>query len=508
MAPKPLEPGDPLRLGRFELLGRLGEGGQGVVYLGRGPGPGEERVAVKVLRSSVDPTVLERLGRELDAVHQVQPFVTAGVIEASVAGDLRYIVSEFIDGPSLQERVMTSGPLREGELQRLAVGTATALTAIHGAGVVHRDFKPANVLLGPDGPRVVDFGIARLTDVSTMTSGLIGTPTYMAPEQLAGDRPTSAVDVWAWGVTMIFAATGRSAFGADTVPAVMHRIMYTEPDLTGLPASLTPAVRECLEKDPQRRPSARDLLLRLVDPSVPFSAVVPTRPVAGPGDAARTGPLRAEPPGTEPLPSDSIYTDPRRPGPGFPADSVPAMAGSAMPYGSPTRPARSRRGLVVAAGSGAVVAALIVAGVLLLTKHPATSGGSAANSPTVSTSAPSQASSSAPASASATGPTVPAAFAGTWTGTATMSVIGVSGVSLTDPITFTFVAGARTIAETNQSCVNTLTLTGQTGQVLTFSEPQTVQCVAGTVTFTQHGANLAYRWTDNVEQNTALLHKT
>jgi serine/threonine protein kinase len=509
MAPKPLEPGDPLRLGRFELLGRLGEGGQGVVYLGRGPGPGEERVAVKVLRSSVDPTVLERLGRELDAVHQVQPFVTAGVIEASVAGDLRYIVSEFIDGPSLQERVMTSGPLREGELQRLAVGTATALTAIHGAGVVHRDFKPANVLLGPDGPRVVDFGIARLTDVSTMTSGLIGTPTYMAPEQLAGDRPTSAVDVWAWGVTMIFAATGRAAFGADTVPAVMHRIMYTEPDLTGLPASLTPAVRECLEKDPQRRPSARDLLLRLVDPSVPFPAVVPTRPVAGPGEAARTGPLRPGPPGTEPLPPDSIYTDPRRPGPGFPADSVPAMAGSQFaPGGPPTRPARSRRGLAVAAGSGAVVAALIVAGVLLLTKHPATSAGSAANSPTVSTSAPSQASSSAPASAPATGPTVPAAFAGTWTGTATMSVIGVSGVSLTDPITFTFMAGARTIAENNQSCVNTLTLTGQTGQVLTFSEPGTVQCVAGTVTFTQHGADLAYRWTDNVEQNTALLHKT
>ena len=348
MAPKPLEPGDPLRLGRFELLGRLGEGGQGVVYLGRGTGPGEERVAVKVLRSSVDPTVLERLGRELDAVHQVQPFVTAGVIEASAAGDLRYIVSEFIDGPSLQERVMTSGPLREGELQRLAVGTATALTAIHGAGVVHRDFKPANVLLGPDGPRVVDFGIARLTDASTMTSGLIGTPTYMAPEQLAGDRPTSAVDVWAWGVTMIFAATGRSAFGADTVPAVMHRIMYTEPDLTGLPASLLPAVRECLEKDPQRRPSARDLLLRLVDPSVPFPAVVPTRPVAGPGEAARTGPLRPGPPGTEPLPSDSVYTDPRRPGPGFPADSVPAMAGSAMAVWAahPTSavPARAGRG--------------------------------------------------------------------------------------------------------------------------------------------------------------------
>jgi len=504
MPPKPLEPGDPPRLGRFELLGRLGEGGQGVVYLGRGTGPGEERVAVKVLRSSVDPTVLERLGRELDAVHQVQPFVTAGVIEASVEGDLRYIVSEFIDGPSLQERVMTSGPLRGGELQRLAVGTATALTAIHGAGVVHRDFKPANVLLGPDGPRVVDFGIARLTDASTMTSGIIGTPSYMAPEQLAGARPTSAVDVWAWGVTMIFAATGRSAFGADTVPAVMHRIMYSEPDLAGVSASLIPAVRECLEKDPQRRPSARDLMLRLVDPSMPLPSVADTRPAAGVGEAARTGPLYPQPPRTEPLPSDSLHTDPLRPGPAFPVDSVPGM-----PSGPPARPARSRRGLAVAAGSGAVVAALVVAGVLLLTKHPATSGGSGINSPTVSTSAPSQGSSSAPAStAPATGPTIPSAFAGTWSGTATISVIGVSGLGLSNPITFMFVTGATTISETNQSCVNTLTLTGKTATVLTFNEPQTTQCVAGTVTFTLNGTKLAYRWTGGGEQNVADLHRT
>jgi len=141
MPSKPLEPGDPARLGRFKLLGRLGEGGQGVVYLGRGTNPGEERVAVKVLRSTVDANVLERLARELDAIHQVQPFVTAGVIEASAEGDRRYVVSEFIDGPSLQERVDERGPLPAGDLQRLAVGTATALTAIHGAGVVHRDFK-------------------------------------------------------------------------------------------------------------------------------------------------------------------------------------------------------------------------------------------------------------------------------------------------------------------------------------------------------------------------------
>src|SRR5690349_19578844 len=233
MPSKPLEPGDPVRLGRFELLGRLGEGGQGIVYLGRGTNPGEERVAVKVLRSTVDANVLERLARELDAIHQVQPFVTAGVIEASAEGDRRYVVSEFIDGPSLQDRVDASGPLPEGDLQRLAVGTATALTAIHGSGVIHRDFKPANVLLGPDGPRVVDFGIARFVDTGTVTSQLIGTPAYLAPEQLRGEPATPAVDVFAWGVTIVFAATGSTAFGSDGMHAVMNRVLTAEPDLSG-----------------------------------------------------------------------------------------------------------------------------------------------------------------------------------------------------------------------------------------------------------------------------------
>ena len=130
MPSRPLEPGDPVRLGRFELLGRLGEGGQGVVYLGRGTNPGEERVAVKVLRSTVDANVMERLARELDAIHQVQPFVTAGVIEASAEGDRRYVVSEFIDGPSLQERVDTRGPLSEGDLGRCGGASATTAPSI------------------------------------------------------------------------------------------------------------------------------------------------------------------------------------------------------------------------------------------------------------------------------------------------------------------------------------------------------------------------------------------
>jgi hypothetical protein len=529
MSPKPLEPGDPPRLGRFELLGRLGEGGQGIVYLGRGPGPGEELVAVKVLRSTADADVLERLARELDAIHQVQPFVTAGVIEASAEGERRYVVSEFIDGPSLQERVDARGPLPEGDLQRLAVGTATALTAIHGAGVVHRDFKPANVLLGPDGPRVVDFGIARLTDASTITSGLIGTPSYVAPEQLAGARPTSAVDIFAWAVTMIYAATGRLAFGADSVPAVMHRILYEEPDVSDLPPSLRPVALECLDKDPGRRPSARDLLLRLVDPSAQRAAAAAPGPPAAPGPATWTsGPAAladSVPPGWAPAATGPAYP---------PAGSTYPPAGPAYPPSGPTypgsdpagypapggAPTRSRRGPVLAACAVAAAAVIALAVVLLTQGSPpashAASGGGAldgsASSPAASASqsASSQAASSP---AATTGATIPAAFAGTWKGQATMSAVGDSGVALTNDITFTFVAGARTIHETDQdsyggSCVNTLTLREATATVLTFDEPQAGGCVGGTVTFTRHGAGLAYRWTDNVEQNTATLRRS
>jgi eukaryotic-like serine/threonine-protein kinase len=492
MPSKPLEPGDPVRLGRFELLGRLGEGGQGVVYLGRGTNPGEARVAVKVLRSTVDANVLERLARELDAIHQVQPFVTAGVIEASAEGDRRYVVSEFIDGPSLQERVDDRGPLSEGDLQRLAVGTATALTAIHGAGVVHRDFKPANVLLGPDGPRVVDFGIARLTDAATITSGLIGTPSYVAPEQLAGARPTNAVDIFAWALTMIYAATGRLAFGADSVPAVMHRIMYEEPDVSGLPPSLRTVVLECLDKDPARRPSARDLLLRLVDPSAPRTPA--GRPAEELVDSVpQTG---------------SVYP---QTGPVYPP------AGPTFPGREPTQlsipgqaPARSRRTLILLAG-GAVAAAIVVLAVVLLTRgspppSPADSGDNSlagrASSPAATVS---QTTSPPPATG---GATIPAAFAGIWKGTATMSPVGSTTISLKNTIRFTFVAGARTAHEDNQECVNTLTLTSATDTTLVFTEPQTANCVAGTATFTRHGTGMAYRWTDNIEQNTATLRKS
>jgi predicted Ser/Thr protein kinase len=502
MPSKPLEPGDPARLGRFELLGRLGEGGQGVVYLGRGTGPEEERVAVKVLRSSADALVLERLARELAAVHQVQPFVTARVIEATTDGDRRYVVSEFIDGPSLQERLDTKGPLAEGELLRLAVGTATALTAIHGAGVVHRDFKPANVLLGPDGPRVVDFGIARLTDVATITSGVIGTPSYIAPEQLAGERPTSAVDIFAWAATMIYAATGRMAFGADSMPAMMYRIMNAEPDLAGVPPSLVPLLRQCLAKDPLRRPSARDVLLGIVDPSARASMAtsLDQAPAAGPGAfGPATSTVRAASgsavTGATPL---AAYTTP---GP------APTELSA---YTAPTMPGvleRRRRRWPMLAGLGTVaVAALVVIGVLLFPKGPVSSGTAGHSS---SSSAPVANRTTAQSAATvASGPVIPASFAGKWSGTATQSAIADPAIALSNPVTLTLAAGSRTAHEENQACVNTLTLTKVTAATLTFDEPEVPgACVAGTVTLTLKGTALQYRWTDNIEENVGSLRK-
>ncbi|GAA4957459.1 serine/threonine protein kinase [Nonomuraea thailandensis] len=258
---EPLRPGDPEAIAAYRIAGRLGEGGQGVVYLAQAPDG--RPVAVKVLRESARAD--DRFAREVAAARRVEPFCVAQVLDASTGGR-PYIVSEYVEGPSLQE----AGRHHGADLQRLAVSTATALAAIHQAGIVHRDFKPANVLLGRDGPRVIDFGIAHAADSAlTVTSGIVGTPAYMAPEQLAGAYVGPAADVFAWASVVVFAGTGRPPFGDDTMPAVINRILNHEPFLGGLPEPLRPIVHACLAKDPAARPGMQDVLLRLLGASHP-----------------------------------------------------------------------------------------------------------------------------------------------------------------------------------------------------------------------------------------------
>ncbi|MFF0306560.1 PASTA domain-containing protein [Streptosporangium sp. NPDC004379] len=284
---EPLTSADPRRLGEYEVIGRLGEGGQGTVYLAARPGGGDEHYAVKLLYRSLGEDRHAFL-REAELAKQVARFCIAQVVGAGLAGDRPYIVSEFVDGPSLQREVEVGGPRAGGALERLAIGTATALAAIHRAGIVHRDFKPQNVLLGPDGPRVIDFGLARALDTGAApVSGGAGTPAYMAPEQVEGAEVGPAADVFAWGATVCFAANAWPPFGHDSVAAVLHRVLTAPPELGRLDGWLGRLVAGCLAKDFRDRPTSRELLLALLgeDGGGP-SAGVTSR-------AGRTGPPRA-----------------------------------------------------------------------------------------------------------------------------------------------------------------------------------------------------------------------
>ncbi|MCD0448678.1 serine/threonine protein kinase [Actinocorallia sp. API 0066] len=261
-----LQPGDPERLGGVTLLGRIGEGGQGTVFLGR---TSSGDVAVKLLhaRLSDDPVARARFARESATLRRIAGFCTARVLAADLDGDRPYIVSEYVPGPSLHQLVRAEGPRGEDALMRLAVGTATALTAIHGAGVVHRDLKPPNVLMASDGPRVIDFGIARALDhagLRTMTGQLIGTPAYMAPEQFTGSSVGPAADLFSWAQTIVFAATGRTAFPADTLTSLIEAIRSATPDLTAVPTPLQAPLTACLAKSPTDRPTAHQLLWTLL----------------------------------------------------------------------------------------------------------------------------------------------------------------------------------------------------------------------------------------------------
>ncbi|WP_052422829.1 protein kinase domain-containing protein [Nonomuraea candida] len=337
----PLVAGDPSELGSFRLSGRIGEGGQGIVYLG--VNDDGERAAIKLLhvKFSGDTIARSRFARELRAAKRVASFCTARVMEADLDGDTPYIASEYIDGRPLREVVESDGPLTGTALHRLAIGTATALTAIHHASIVHRDFKPDNVLIAADGPRVVDFGIARIIDsTGTITSRAIGTPAYMAPEQIAGDEIGPYTDVFSWGATISFAATGKVAFEGKSIATVLNRILNHEVDVDMMEEPLRGVVREALAKSPAERPSADQILLRLLGQSsaVGASTAVLTKGVQVAGDEDTTPFLRVSP--------RSLTGQQARTGPG--ASPRPGATGPAAAPASGPAPAASGG----AAGSG------------------------------------------------------------------------------------------------------------------------------------------------------------
>ncbi len=344
MAREPLRDGDPSRVGRYRLTARLGAGGMGVVYLGVVPDapnqPDAEqasRAAVKVLRPELadDPEFRARFGREVAALMRVRGECTVRVIEADTTSSRPFMVTEYAEGPSLSEYIDAYGPLGADMLYGLATGLAEALSAIHAAGVVHRDLKPSNVILGQGGPKVIDFGIAQTLDATsvTKTGMMVGSAGFMSPEQVTG-RAGQAADIFAWAVTVAYAASGQPPFGTGESLAILYRILHDAPDVAAVPETLRPLVMSALAKDPQRRPTADELLDQLANPAARhdrparsvldytwpstqphsgqavLSAPVSSAPAVG---RPRTGPPRAsEPRVSRRRPEPSLLFEPAR----------------------------------------------------------------------------------------------------------------------------------------------------------------------------------------------------
>lgn len=273
---------DPHRIGAYRLLGRLGEGGMGQVFLARSDRG--RTVALKLVRRELaeQPAFRARFRQEVRAAHRVGGAWTAPVLDSDTEAPVPWVATGYVAGPSLQRIVSgrpgapvtdsgAYGPLPLRSVRFLGSGLAHALQHIHGAGLIHRDLKPSNVLMTIDGPRVIDFGIARALESVpegdlTRTGDLVGSPGFMAPEQVRGERVTTACDVFCLGSVLAYAASGRMPFGAAEsggVHALMFRIAQEEPDLTGVPEDLAGVVRDCLAKDPAARPGTGEILARL-----------------------------------------------------------------------------------------------------------------------------------------------------------------------------------------------------------------------------------------------------
>jgi hypothetical protein len=304
-----LQPADPQLIGPYQLLGRLGAGGMGRVFLGMSAAG--RPVAVKIVHTELaaDPDFRARFSSEVAAARKVSGLFTALVVDADVDARVPWLATAYVSGPSLSEAVKNRGPLTTGSLLALAAGLTKSLIAIHAAGVVHGDLKPSNVLLAPDGPRVIDFGISQAAEATSLARGglVVGTPSFMAPEQAAGMEVGPLSDVFSLGAVLAYAATGRKPFGTGPPAAVLERVVHETADLEDVPAEVRPLIERCLAKDPGRRPAAAELLAGVTTaqsamepgpesaPRKPADAEVPSRPRPGGARSRRWRPLITAP---------------------------------------------------------------------------------------------------------------------------------------------------------------------------------------------------------------------
>ncbi|WP_377266959.1 serine/threonine-protein kinase [Peterkaempfera sp. SMS 1(5)a] len=375
-----LSAGDPARIGRYQLVARLGAGGMGRVFLARSPGG--RLLAVKVIRPELaeDPEFRRRFAREVAAARSVTGLFTAAVIDADTDASPPWLATAYIPGTDLGTALTSHGPWPEEAVARLGAGLAEALEAIHDVGVIHRDLKPANVLLSSDGPRVIDFGISVATEHTALTSTgvTIGTPGYMSPEQITGDPVGPATDVFSLGAVLAYTATGHAPFGSGSGHALSYRVVHEHPNLDAVPQQLRTTLARCLDKNPANRPSLPDLLQELTS-GVQDSTVrlrqadwFPARVTQTVLDQAQLPELQL-PPTRQDL---SARQDPQArqdPPTEPPADATPHAEPTAAPTPAPQPgpgPAagkRKPRRVVVVASGAAVIAAGAAAWVLWLT---------------------------------------------------------------------------------------------------------------------------------------------
>ena len=407
---EPLRRWDPERIGPFAVLGRLGAGAMGQVYLGRSTAG--RLVAVKTIKIEFaeEAGFRTRFAHEVAAARRVSGVFTAAVVAADPDADVPWLATAYVPGLSLAETVTRYGPLPARSVLALAAGLAEGLGAIHAAGIVHRDLKPSNVLLAGDGPRIIDFGISQAAEASMLTgSGLVlGSPGFMSPEQARGQRVGPPSDVFTLGALLTFAVTGQGPFGTAPSATLLYRVVFASPDTTGLPAELRPLVERCLAKDPHQRPSTEQILTELnTDPPAPgwlpepITEAFPSHPRTEPGPVVPTAAdVLSGPPTT---PSTAAPRAGAAPGPELPPPATGTQTPGRRAEGRPGRP---RPELVSAA---AVAVALVIAYlVVAMTAHlPPFSKTSIVPSPpaTITTAPPSPRPRSSPAvSSPATSP--------------------------------------------------------------------------------------------------------